>query len=429
MRIKLILCLLTLLTVRNYSQNFWEKIESPTTKNLNAVVFTDSLKGWAAGDSGLIIHTSDGGNSWTTQFSNDSLTLVSLDFLDDRFGVASAWKIDYEPYGTFILKTTDGGVNWNSEYFDIGQSFINSFYFLDSLTGFAVGYPSFFMRTSDGGDSWRQVNLDSSVYAGFPPYKVKFFNQNYGYASGGIRDVTGVIWRTDDGGLNWDTVVDSSSAPSEPLFAIQIFDSLNVLVMGGDPEYGASLMRTTNAGEFWSYETLGILWYPVDLGFRTVSEGWAPMGPKLVFLYTSDSGQSWSQLPTPDSTYITHISFPDSLHGYAVGNNGSIIKYVYQPPNDIESLHNGILTFNLKQNYPNPFNPTTKIGFSIPSAGIVELKVFDILGNEITTLVNDFKPAGNYTVEFNAGNLPSGIYFYKLQAGNRVLSGKMILLK
>jgi len=102
---------------------------------------------------------------------------------------------------------------------------------------------------------------------------------------------------------------------------------------------------------------------------------------------------------------------------------------------------NDILSgFNLSQNYPNPFNPSTKIKYRIPlstslvqgeseAGGFATLKIYDILGNEVATLVNEVKPAGEYEVEFIATGLPSGIYFYKLQADSYVETKKMILLK
>ena len=84
-----------------------------------------------------------------------------------------------------------------------------------------------------------------------------------------------------------------------------------------------------------------------------------------------------------------------------------------------EELTNQLPTcFSLYQNYPNPFNPTTRIKFQIADFEFVNLKVYDALGNEISTLVNEQKPAGNYQVEFNGTDLPSGIYFYQLKAGN-----------
>lgn len=91
--------------------------------------------------------------------------------------------------------------------------------------------------------------------------------------------------------------------------------------------------------------------------------------------------------------------------------------------------------FSLEQNYPNPFNPSTTIKYSIPDVGTglavsnVTLKVFDVLGNEVATLVNEVKPAGNYKVEFNASNLATGVYYYKIIAGDFVQTKKMILLK
>jgi len=90
----------------------------------------------------------------------------------------------------------------------------------------------------------------------------------------------------------------------------------------------------------------------------------------------------------------------------------------------------------LEQNYPNPFNPSTLIRYSIPNVIStegrnldVELKVYDILGNEIATLVNEYKPAGNYEVKFDASNISSGIYFYELQVGNFMQTRKMLLMK
>jgi hypothetical protein len=83
----------------------------------------------------------------------------------------------------------------------------------------------------------------------------------------------------------------------------------------------------------------------------------------------------------------------------------------------------------MSQNYPNPFNPNTTISYSIPSSSFVQLKIFNIIGQEIATLVNEEKLAGNYEVNFDASNLPSGVYIYKMNAGSYVQTRKMILLK
>ncbi|MFN3693558.1 MAG: T9SS type A sorting domain-containing protein, partial [Ignavibacterium sp.] len=100
---------------------------------------------------------------------------------------------------------------------------------------------------------------------------------------------------------------------------------------------------------------------------------------------------------------------------------------------DVEEENQVPSEFALEQNYPNPFNPSTKIRFSIPNVGtelaLSVLKVYDTLGNEVATLVNEEKPAGVYEVEFNASKLSSGIYFYKLSAGSFTEVKKMTVLK
>ncbi len=129
--------------------------------------------------------------------------------------------------------------------------------------------------------------------------------------------------------------------------------------------------------------------------------------------------------------YINNLTFlgipPFSIPGLETKLTNEIVVSV----SDEETLPN---TFSLEQNYPNPFNPSTKIKYSIPSVGtslmkFVQLKVYDMLGNEVATLVDEYRPAGSYEVEFDATDLSSGIYFYKLQTSNFIETKKMILMK
>ena len=85
--------------------------------------------------------------------------------------------------------------------------------------------------------------------------------------------------------------------------------------------------------------------------------------------------------------------------------------------------------YSLSQNYPNPFNPTTKIKFDIPKQGLVSVKVYDVLGKEVATLVNEVKSAGSYNIDFNGTNLSSGVYFYRLESGTFIETKKMMLIK
>jgi len=104
--------------------------------------------------------------------------------------------------------------------------------------------------------------------------------------------------------------------------------------------------------------------------------------------------------------------------------------YDYNPKiTGIEQLTDGVKTYSLSNNFPNPFNPSTSISYSVPEIDFVTLKVYDVLGSEIATLINEEKPVGSYEVKFDAAGLPSGIYFYKLQAGSFVETKKMVLLR
>jgi hypothetical protein len=106
------------------------------------------------------------------------------------------------------------------------------------------------------------------------------------------------------------------------------------------------------------------------------------------------------------------------------------VDFIPITPADVDEVYGRMpLAVALSQNFPNPFNPTTTIKYQIPELSFVTLKVFDVLGNEISTLINEEKPNGSYEVEFDGSELPSGFYFYKLQVGDYTVTKKMALLK
>jgi len=125
------------------------------------------------------------------------------------------------------------------------------------------------------------------------------------------------------------------------------------------------------------------------------------------------------------------------LYGTGLSNTDrlSIEKYLsekyYLAVTEVNDLKNQNIPrgFILNQNYPNPFNPSTTIQFSVPNSEIVQLKVFDILGRVVKTLVNGYRNAGKYNIEFNASELTIGIYFYQLKTSSFISTKKMILLK
>ncbi|NWG28991.1 MAG: T9SS type A sorting domain-containing protein, partial [Ignavibacteriaceae bacterium] len=115
---------------------------------------------------------------------------------------------------------------------------------------------------------------------------------------------------------------------------------------------------------------------------------------------------------------------------YAATLGGGVYRY---DKNNITSVENTSTetptSFSLEQNYPNPFNPSTKISWQSPVGSHQTLKIYDVLGNEVATLVDEFRVAGRYEINFDATGLASGIYLYRIQAGSFVETKKMILLK
>jgi len=127
--------------------------------------------------------------------------------------------------------------------------------------------------------------------------------------------------------------------------------------------------------------------------------------------------------------------YPADLALYYDYNQNYISQYaataivVYEQVTGVAADNIAPAQFNLMQNYPNPFNPSTTIKYQVPEAGIVSLKIYDILGSEVKSLVNEEKQPGTYSVIFNAHNLASGVYYYRIQAGSFVDTKKLILLK
>ena len=163
--------------------------------------------------------------------------------------------------------------------------------------------------------------------------------------------------------------------------------------------------------------------YDIDLNYATAN-GMGRFANSGVIL-TANTSHTF----IPDWTDLTNSQLVVLVD---IGNNGTIDDTLHLN-NTVDVEDQGLMlspnSYNLAQNYPNPFNPTTTVQYSIPQRSDVILKVYDVLGNEVVTLVNEEKPAGVYTINFDASQLASGIYLYRLQAGNFVETKKMILIK
>jgi hypothetical protein len=149
-------------------------------------------------------------------------------------------------------------------------------------------------------------------------------------------------------------------------------------------------------------------------------------------LKTIDGGKNWISESSITSLALKSVYFIDENNGWVVGVNGTVLKMSdgsthaedNQPSNSVIPDH-----FVLFQNYPNPFNPSTSMCFHLPQSSFVTLKIYNLLGQEIETIINEQRFAGTHEINWTARGVPSGIYFYRLIAGEYVDTKKFILQK
>jgi photosystem II stability/assembly factor-like uncharacterized protein len=347
----------------------WRRVEPYLSgyKQCNDILFTDQMNGWVVCEGGRILNTTDGGETWSEQTSGITNSIINLFFINSSEG----WSVS--PYHE-LLKTTDGGKNW-IKYTIPGSGSIYSLHFFDNQKGIAFGYKAIY-RTTDGGVTWNSTDSELTLYKSF------FLSSTVGWVVG----TNGTICKTSNGGETW---VSQQSGVAVELNDIYFFDQNMGIVVGNS----ATILKTTDGGLSWSQDISGANqrrnFY--SLQFISSNVGWI-LGWR-VLLSTNNAGG------------FTSVDDED--------NNSFYI------PND----------FVLYNNYPNPFNPATVISFSIPRSLFVEITVYDILGREVKNLIREFRNGGKYFIEYDASGLNSGIYFYKLKAGDFVQTKKMILLK
>ena len=401
-------------------------LSSPTNDVLRKLYFVDSNNGWAAGLSGTIIHTSNGGDLWVLQNSTVTTPIVDIFFINNNLG----WALTYPqvpPFGTTILKTTNGGDDWYADSVFFKNEIMSTVFFLDNLVGFLGG--NGIKKTTNGGLSWFNTFIDSGSVSTLPVNKFSFYSSTFGYACGGRVDVAGVIWKTTDGGNNWSSI----GLSPDQIFDVFVFDSLNALTLSGDPEgfYGIGLIKTSNAGLSWGFTELPIFGLSFAIDFLNDQEGWSASGYK--FLHTIDGGETWLEEPTPDSTTIYDLQFVDQYTGFACGENGALLKFTsFKKPTVDKPI------FELLQNYPNPFSDKTTFRvttitpeFDVPVRA--QIKLFDVLGNELLLLVDQAFYGGFYEFTFDPKltniSFSSGVYILTLFSGDVIQSRKIVYLK
>ena len=389
----------------------WIEKSSGVITNLNCVIFVNNDLGWIAGNEGIILKSTNGGETWELLNSGTTMNLNSISFSNHLNGWAAG--------NGGVIKTTDGGVNW------FQQNIINNNYYciqlLDSYEGFVLGQNGKLFRTYDGGLNWELVHTNQ-----YSLYSISFYNMWIGWSCGQFGRINhtlhiGTLWNVQFQypSINFNSI---NAVDDQVCYAAGdkglIFRTKN----GGTPVELISFLGFQGNGKVylnWQTETeLNNLMFEVQ---RKVEDtDWLTIG------YKPGAGTT---------TELQHYEYIDDCYGIPGGSNLLYrLKQVdfngnYKYSNEISIDKLALKEHTLNQNYPNPFNPSTSISYSIPLQSLVEIKVYDILGRNIKTLVNEEKPAGAYLIEFNADGITSGIYFYTLKAGSFIQTKKMILIK
>ena len=458
-----------ILKTTNGGEN-WINQNTNINNSLLSINFIDQNIGWAIGAHGAIIKTTNGGNDWINQSIGIDYELKSIKFIDENIGWAVGFY--YSSALGIILKTTNGGTDWSTQTI-LSQTGLISVDFVDENNGWIAGWHGRIQKTTNGGLNWVTSQLSTYNYL----FSICFINENIGWVSGQVQ----TIYKTTDGGVNW---ISQYSGINSLLRSIHFVDQNYGWAAGAGPT-GGSILFTTDGGINWAFQKNDVI-NLYSIYFINHNKGWAvgeqgnilhttnggnlqlidlllPNGGENIMgnseyeirwtsqdidsvnIYLSlDNGTNWKEIELQYPSYNTTNNgylwkVPDTTSNLCLIKienflNDSIFDISDHSFSIIDSVTSVYLNYNqfnffLTQNYPNPFNPTTKIKYQIPKKGFISLKVFDLLGREAATLVNAEKPAGSYEVEFDGSNLSSGIYFYKLQAGDYNEIKKMILLK
>lgn len=421
-----------------YTSNGGDNWQLQNIQNNPVLVDIDYINQTTAttvGASGLILRTTNTGANWFAQNSGVVDQVVSIDFIDVNNGIAIT---QFGP----ALRTTNGGVNWiPSDTLGYTQKVC----FIDSNNAFAAGYEGLIYRTTNGGINWILQNANTTE---------NFLSINFTDANNGIIvGQNGTVLRTSNAGV----ISGSNSSYSRNGLNLPITDfqntndSINVNITDKStvPIVTRIYLKIdtvlhTNDGDLEFYlEHNGIT---DTLIYRNGGSGDNFLG---TFLNDATNFPLVSGTAPFRGSYKSYRPLSrfngQNPNGFwklrifdrAAGNTGTLeawsLNITYTQVIGITGNQNTPSEYKLFQNYPNPFNPVTKIKFSLPNGNernlAVKLKIYDILGREVTTLINQQMKPGSYIAEWNAGNYASGVYFYRLETGDFAETKKMVLVK
>lgn len=364
-----------------------------------------------------VFPTTDYGNNWIQKSKGIATSNRALKLAVNSGGIFAG-----TPNG--IYKSTDNCSTWVEDTTGIGHTYIYSFAVKDSNI-FAGTYGSYIYLSTDNGSTWTQekngLTNNGTIYS-------LAFHANKVYAG----TLGGGVFVSTDMGSSW--TEDTTGMGNQGLTAL--YSNGKYLFAGASSYYYASVYISTDDGTSWNINNNSIFFSP-DSSESFIIYSITGIGSN-VFIGTAgsglfvstDNGTTWKSTNdglTDLNIFALHI-LNDTLYA---GTKSGVWKLPLGNITNSVALDQEKIPshFLLSRNYPNPFNPTTTINFSVPKSGIVTIKIYDILGREIKTLVSEEKAAGNYNIQFDGSRLPSGVYFYRMQAGDFVQTKKLVLLK
>ena len=383
-----------------------------------------------------ILRSTNGGLNWTklSPSPSSNADFYCIEMLDNNTGFICGSR-------SAVYKTTNTGLNWDSIIIPNmpANLVISKVDFVNSQTGwlftrYVTGNDSTIFKTTNGGVNWFKQKLASTTGTASSIYTSAMLDEN----SGWVINNRPRPWKTTNGGQTWDSTSLSDNYSAGLFYDIKMFDMNTGYCCGSMNR----IYKTTNGGATpWqnvSFSSTTVI-TNYTLEFATPLEG-VVMGTYGTAYYTSNGGAGWinsSLFCSIDDIYGSFLTADRKLYGTTLTNAG-VFKNSNVFPVGITG-YNEIIpeAYNLEQNYPNPFNLVTSIKFKVASSSqyplkrgtLVSLKVFDLLGREVATLVNEFLKPGVYSINFDAGNLTSGIYFYRLSVNDFSETRKFVLLK
>ncbi|HAX49033.1 MAG TPA: YCF48-related protein [Ignavibacteria bacterium] len=401
--------ILLLLFVAHASFAQWVQISTIGTNELRGVYFFDEYTGIVVGQGGIWRSTNSGIN-WNN-VSNFSV-MNALSILGGNLVLAAG-------NNGIIMKSTDAGVTWIFAETSVNVNLL-AIDWGNATVCYCVGASGTLLKSTNSGNNWyAQNSIQSEDLKGV--YMPDPLN---GYIAGGTsKELFGATF---NGGTNWTYPLNQTGNYVNGMYCFPSF--MKIILVGPN----GRIRRSTNFGSTWSITTNITSTTLNSVYFANDNTGYI-VGDNGTILKSINGGVNWVIENSSTTNSLKGIHFINTTIGWVVGSNGTVLRTgipVAVTGNETELIRD----YSLAQNYPNPFNPSTKIKFEIPvnvetTRRVVSLSIFDILGREVRTLVNENLKHGIYEADFNAADLPSGVYFYKLNAGEFTETKKMILLK